>query len=360
MSQLNRTRINNVLKRMAEAGVEQMIVTSPISIFYLTGEMVHPGERCLALYLNTDGNVTLVVNQLHNYIKLDGAKVVFFHDTEDPVAILAKEVKPGKLGVDKEWPARFLIHMMELRPDAPVMNGSIFVDMTRMVKDAEEQEKLRRSSAMNDRVVAKSIEAIQEGLSEVDLAEKVNEFFAAEGAAVKSLCIVAYGKYCAIPHHGPSKEVFLQPGDNVLFDIGKNLDGYYSDMTRTVCYKSATDLQRKIYDLVLEANMAAIAAVKPGVRACDVDAAARNVIAKAGYGEYFTHRTGHNIGIEVHEWPDISSTNEMPLVPGMCFSIEPGIYLPDSVGVRIEDLVIVTENGCEVLNHYTKDFQIVG
>ena len=172
--------------------------------------------------------------------------------------------------------------------------------------------------------------------------------------------IVAYGKYCAIPHHGPSKEVFLQPGDNVLFDIGKNLDGYYSDMTRTVCYKSATDLQRKIYDLVLEANMAAIAAVKPGVRACDVDAAARNVIAKAGYGEYFTHRTGHNIGIEVHEWPDISSTNEMPLVPGMCFSIEPGIYLPDSVGVRIEDLVIVTENGCEVLNHYTKDFQIVG
>ena len=149
MSQLNRTRINNVLKRMTEAGVEQMIVTSPVSIFYLTGEMVHPGERCLALYLNTDGNVTLVVNQLHNYIKLDGAKVVFFHDTEDPVAILAKEVKPGKLGVDKEWPARFLIHMMELRPDAPVMNGSIFVDMTRMIKDAEEQEKLRRSSAMN-------------------------------------------------------------------------------------------------------------------------------------------------------------------------------------------------------------------
>ena len=110
MSQLNRTRVNNVLKRMAEAGVEQMIVTSPISIFYLTGEMVHPGERCLALYLNTDGNVTLVVNQLHNYIKLDGAKVVFFHDTEDPVAILAKEVKPGKLGVDKEWLS--LIHIL--------------------------------------------------------------------------------------------------------------------------------------------------------------------------------------------------------------------------------------------------------
>ena len=360
MSQLNRGRIQRVLEHMTQAGVEQMIVTSPVSIFYLTGEMVHPGERCLALYLNTDGNVTLVVNQLHNYIRLDGAKVVFFHDTEDPVAILAKEVKPGKLGIDKEWPARFLIRMMELRPDAPVINGSVFVDMTRMVKDAEEQEKLRRSSAMNDRVVAKSIEAIQEGLSEVDLAEKVNAFFAAEGAAVKNLCIVAYGKYCAIPHHGPSKEVFLQPGDNVLFDIGKSLDGYYCDMTRTVCYQSPTALQKEVYQIVLEANLAAIEAVKPGVRACDVDAAARKIIEKAGYGEYFTHRTGHNIGIEVHEWPDISSTNDMPLVPGMCFSIEPGVYLPDSVGVRIEDLVIVTQTGCEVLNHYPKQLQIVG
>ncbi len=155
-------------------------------------------------------------------------------------------------------------------------------------------------------------------------------------------------------------EVFLQPGDNVLFDIGKNLDGYYSDMTRTVCYKSATDLQRKIYDLVLEANMAAIAAVKPGVRACDVDAAARNVIAKADTASILPTVPAIISALRFHEWPDISSTNEMPLVPGMCFSIEPGIYLPDSVGVRIEDLVIVTENGCEVLNHYTKDFQIVG
>lgn len=360
MSKLNRTRVDNVLKRMSQAGVEQMIVTSPVSIFYLTGEMIHPGERCLALYMNTKGNVTLVLNQLFKHVSVEGAKVVLFQDTEDPVGILAKEVLPGKLGVDKEWAARFLIHMMELRPDAPVINGSVFVDMTRMVKDAEEQEKLRRSSAMNDRVVAKSIAAISESLSEVQLAEKVNEFFAAEGAAVRSLCIVAYGTNCAIPHHGSAKDVFLKPGDNVLFDIGKNFGGYYCDMTRTVCYKEASALQKEIYKIVLEANMAAIAAVKPGVRACDVDAAARDVIVKAGYGEYFTHRTGHNIGIEVHEWPDISSTNDMPLVPGMCFSIEPGIYLPDSVGVRIEDLVIVTENGCENLNHYTKELQIVG
>ncbi len=360
MSVVNFTRIGRVRKRMEEGGIGQIVVTSPVSIYYLTGEMVHPGERCLALYIDLGGNTVLIVNRLHEYIRLEGAKVVFYSDKDDPVKILSNEVKPGKLGVDKEWQARFLIRLMELRPDVSPVNGSVFVDMTRMVKDEDEIEKLRLSSRMNDRVIKKSVEAIDEGLSEADLAAKVNEFFAAEGASVHSLCIVAYGKYCAVPHHGPSKDVFLRPGDNVLFDIGKSLGGYYSDMTRTVFYKRAGELQRKIYDIVLRANLAAIEAVRPGARACDVDAAARNVIAKAGYGEYFTHRTGHNIGIEVHEWPDISSTNEMPLLKGMCFSIEPGIYLPGSVGVRIEDLVVVTENGCEVLNRYTKEPQIVG
>lgn len=360
MSQLNRARVDRVLQKMAADGVEQMVVTSPVSIFYLTGAMAHPGERFQAMYMNTKGNITLILNNLFRHVQVDGAKIVFYQDTDNPIAILGKEVLPGKLGVDKDWPARFLLPLMQLRPDAPILNGSIYVDATRMVKDADEQEKLRRASAMNDIVIKQSIEAISEEYTELQLAEKVNEFFAAQGAAVKSLCIVAYGTNCAIPHHGASKDVHLKPGDNVLFDIGKNLDGYYCDMTRTVTYKHATDLQKKIYNIVLEANLAAIAAVKPGVRACDVDAAARDIITKAGYGEYFTHRTGHNIGIEVHEWPDISALNEMPLEEGMCFSIEPGIYLPDSVGVRIEDLVIVTKDGCENLNHYTKDFQIVG
>ncbi|MBQ3241820.1 MAG: aminopeptidase P family protein [Oscillospiraceae bacterium] len=360
MSRVNQERVNRVLQRMAKDNVEQIIITSPVSMRYLTGEYIDSSwERCGALYLNNRGNITAVINQLQKYIQIEGANVIHYHDTEDPIAILAKQVLPGKLGVDKQWPARYVLHLMELCPNNPLINGSPYMDMTRMVKEPEEQEKLRLSSAMNDRVVAKSIQAIQEGLSEVDLAEKVNEFFAAEGAAVRNLCLVQFGENCAIPHHGAAKDVFLKPGDNVLFDIGKNLNGYYSDMTRTVVYKEATDFQKEIYDIVLQANLAAIDAVKAGVRACDVDAAARDIITKAGYGEYFTHRTGHNIGIEVHEWPDIAATNEMPLEAGMCFSIEPGIYIPGKIGVRIEDLVIVTENGCENLNHYTKEFQVI-
>lgn len=161
------------------------------------------------------------------------------------MAILAKEVKPGKLGVDKEWPARFLIHMMELRPDAPVMNGSIFVDMTRMVKDAEEQEKLRRSSAMNDGWWPNPLRRSRKGCQKWIWLRRSMNFSRRRAPQSKACASWLMANTAPSRTTGPSKEVFLQPGDNVLFDIGKNLDGYYSDMTRTVCYKSATDLQRK-------------------------------------------------------------------------------------------------------------------
>jgi len=130
-------------------------------------------------------------------------------------------------------------------------------------------------------------------------------------------------------------------------------------MTRTVFYKSVSDKAREIYEIVKEANLRAISSVKPGVRFCDIDAAAREYIEEKGYGKYFTHRTGHSIGIEVHDFGDVSSINEDTVAPGMVFSIEPGIYLEGQVGVRIEDLVLVTEQGCEVLNKFSKDLIII-
>ena len=131
-------------------------------------------------------------------------------------------------------------------------------------------------------------------------------------------------------------------------------------MTRTVFYKSASDKAKEVYNIVREANEKAISIVKPGVRFCDIDAAARNYIEEKGYGKYFTHRTGHSIGIEVHDFGDVSSVNTDKVAPGMIFSIEPGIYLPGEFGVRIEDLVLVTEDGCEVLNKFSKDLTIIG
>ncbi|MCR5067928.1 MAG: M24 family metallopeptidase, partial [Erysipelotrichaceae bacterium] len=167
--------------------------------------------------------------------------------------------------------------------------------------------------------------------------------------------IVAFGKNAADPHH-MSDDTVLQEHQQVLIDMGSHYKGYCSDMTRTFLQKDDPKTE-EIYDIVLKANLAAEAAVRPGVRFCDVDRAARKVIEDAGYGPYFTHRTGHGIGLEVHEPYDVSSSDEMIIQEGMCFSIEPGIYLPGETGVRIEDLVICGSDGAIVLNHFSKEKQ---
>ena len=160
-----------------------------------------------------------------------------------------------------------------------------------------------------------------------------------------------------MPHAVPSEKK-LEPGDFVTMDFGCRYHGYCSDMTRTFFTGEPSEEERKVYELVRQAQAAAEALVKPGVRLCDIDAAARDLITEAGYGPYFNHRLGHFIGLEDHEAGDVSAVNEKVVAPGMCFSIEPGIYLPGKFGVRIEDLVLVTEDGCEVLNHYPHELRV--
>lgn len=360
MVTIHQGRVRRIAEEMNRQGLDQLLITSMSSVFYLTSHRIDPGERCMAIYITGEGQATVLFNILFAIPEVEGARLLLYSDSENPVERLAGLIRPGKLGVDKTWPSHFLIDLMPRVPDTVMVNGSPVVDLVRMVKDEEELELMRRASRINDQAVARAIGMISPELTELQLSRATTEAYAQLGVKnLRNTPIVAYGAHCAEPHHGPD-DTRLQPGDNVLFDIGKNIDGYNCDMTRTVAYRSAGELQRKIYQIVLEANLAGIAAVKPGVRCCDVDRAARQVIEKAGYGEYFTHRTGHNIGIDVHEFPDIGPRCELEIVPGMVFSIEPGIYLPGSVGVRIEDLVIVTENGCENLNSYTKELQIVG
>ena len=171
--------------------------------------------------------------------------------------------------------------------------------------------------------------------------------------------ITGYGRSGADPHH-VTDNTKGKRGDSVVLDIGGILDNYCSDMTRTVFIGEVSDRAREVYEVVKEAQARGLAAAKPGNRMCDVDLACRNYIEEKGFGKYFTHRTGHSIGMEDHEFGDVSSVNEDIIQVGQCFSVEPGIYLPDEeIGVRIEDLVIITEDGCEVLNHFTKDLIVV-
>lgn len=356
---MSANRIASVLSNLDARGLSQLLVCDPRSIQYLTGAYVEPGERFLGLLLRA-GNAqpTLFLNELFTAPADIAADVVPFKDTDDPIALLAPRCdSTAMLGCDKNLPARFLIPMMERGIAAGFVLASNAVDDARAIKDDEERELMRAASAANDAGMARFRELVREGVTEQEIASQLEEIYRSLVASGHSFSpIVSFGANAADPHHEPDGTV-LKDGDVVLFDVGCRKDEYCADMTRTFFFGDPDDEQRRVYEIVRQANEAGKAAVHPGARFCDIDAAARKVIEDAGYGPYFTHRLGHQIGLDVHEPGDVSSANEAQVQPGMCFSIEPGIYLPGRFGVRIEDLVIVTEDGCEVLNSYPRELE---
>ncbi len=358
---MDQGKVTRVLAAMKEQELTQMIVSDPVAIFYLTGKWIIPGERLLALYLNVSGDHKLVINKLFPQEKDLGVEIVWYDDVEDGVEILSRYVEKDKpMGIDKTWQARFLLRLQELGGGSCFVNASPIVDDIRMIKDEKEQALMRESSRLNDLAMERLIPWVVKGLTEKELNAKIREIYQELGCdGVSFDPITAYAKGAADPHH-VTDDSRGRRGDCVILDIGAFKDDYASDMTRTVFIGEVSDRAREIYDIVAGANRRGIEAAKPGNRMCDVDLAARNYIEEKGYGQYFTHRTGHSIGLEDHEFGDVSSVNETVIRPGQCFSVEPGIYLPDEgIGVRIEDLVLVTEDGCEVLNHFTKDLIVV-
>ena len=354
---MDMTRIEKVIEGMRQMNLEQFLVTDPMAVYYLTGQYYACGERMMVLRLDVEKEPVLVIGKLfpQDEKKL-GIKVVYFDDTDDCVEVLASHMRQGgTIGIDKTWPARFLLRLMELQVGDAYVNASTIIDHIRQIKTAEEQEKMRVASRCNDTSIEELIPMVSKGMTEAELGDELLKIYLKNGAQGHSFePIIAYGAHAADPHHetDDSKGSY---GDAVVLDVGCLINGYCADMTRTVFIGKASEEAKKIYEIVKEANRRGIEAAKPGARFCDVDRAARDYIEEQGYGQYFTHRTGHNIGLEVHEFGDVSFTNEEVLKPGMCFSVEPGIYVPGGVGVRIEDLVLITEDGCEVLNHFTKD-----
>lgn len=356
---MNETKLQKVLNNMCSSGLKQLLICSPMSIFYLTGRMISPGERLLALIVRENGDTVFVVNKLFAQAPLDGAEMVAYSDTDDNAQVLSGILLPGKLGVDKDFRCRFLLPLMELRPDIKPVNGSGCVDNARMIKTAEELNVMREASLKNDVALLHAYSAIKEGATEAEVADAYRTGIKAAGGAGESFdSLVCFGPNCAEPHHN-TDDTLISVGDSVILDVGLKYGDYCSDMTRTVFFGKPADEQKRVYDLVCKANNAGRAAVRPGVPLRDVDAAARRVIEEAGYGEYFIHRTGHGIGLEVHEFPDVSSASDIVCTPGMVFSVEPGVYLPGRFGVRVEDLVAVTQDGCETLNRLSKDLTVL-
>ena len=352
-------RLEKVIERMKDRGLSQLLISDPGSIYYLTGISVDPGERFFGLIVRESGETSLIVNRLFSVPKTD-IETVWLGDTDSVSEAVSRLIdRKAELGVDKLLPARFLIPIRDKLEGGKIVLGSDCVDWVRAVKDEEEREKMREASGINDIVIEEAAAFIKEGVTEKEVADYLvgrYAFYGCEGVSFEP--IVSFGKNAADPHHMPDGTV-IREGDCVVLDIGCKINGYCSDMTRTYFFKKADPEYAAIHDLVREANTIAESVIRPGVRLCDIDAAAREHIASAGYGEYFTHRLGHFIGLEVHEYGDVSAAFDKAVEPGMCFSCEPGVYLPGRFGVRIEDLVIVTENGCEVINHVDKHYRVI-
>lgn len=355
---MKQRRLTTVIENMDRAGLSQILVSDPSSIFYLTGVYVDPGERFFALLVKSDGEVTLFNNRLFPLEEQAGLTIVYHSDGEDALQVLADSIPGNELGVDKVWPARFLLALLAKRPYLRPVLGSEPVDLARKYKDAEEVQLMRAASRVNDATMADAVKSLASDVSERKMVGIVGDLHVKHGADASLPQLVAYGVGCSEPHHDPGSAT-LKEGDSVILDIFAPVQRYWCDMTRTVFYKTVSPEQKKVYETVKAANLAGINAVRPGVPLSEVERAARRVIEEAGYGQYFTHRLGHGIGLDVHEPPDCSSDSIAIAEPGMCFSIEPGIYIPGKWGVRIEDLVVVTEDGVEVLNAYTKKLQII-
>ncbi len=358
---MKKIRVERVLREMERNALTQIVVSDTYSIYYLTGRWIFPGERLLALLLNLSGKHRLVVSNLYPQVPDGELEVIYVDDIQDGVNILSGCIEKGKpIGVDKNWQAKFLLRMQELNPGNIFVNASGIIDNIRMIKDTEEQDLMRKSSLINDNAMELLMELADKGFSERQLEERLRDIYSRLGAEECSFKpIIAFGKNTADPHYMPQHAKALY-GDSITFDIGGKTDSYCSDMTRTIFLGEASAKQKEVYEIVLEANLRGIAAAKPGNRMCDVDLAVRGYIESKGYGEYFPHRTGHSIGLEVHETGNVAYNNTDVIQEGQCFSIEPGIYLPEEgFGVRVEDLVLITEKDCEVLNHYSKEFKVI-
>lgn len=360
---MNKKRINAVIQQMLDRKIDHLLISDPSSIEYLIDYKNHPGERMYVLLLSLDGHHVLFMNQLFYLNQELDLDIVWYSDTDDYLGMLADALKDANcVGIDKMWEAKFLLPLMGLTHEECCFElGSICVDYVRMIKDEEEQELMREASRINDLAIDQVIQLCAKGnMSEIEITKEVTKILQSMGCASYSFpAIIAYGANGADGHH-EGDDTQLKPGDSIVIDMGGLYKGYCSDMTRTVFYKEVSPLQKEVYQLVRKANEAAEAMIKPGVRLCDIDRVARDLIAGGGYVAEFNHRLGHFIGRDVHEYGDVSANFDLKVEEGMIFSIEPGVYIQGEFGVRIEDLVLVTKDGCEVLNTYSKDLLVIG
>jgi Xaa-Pro aminopeptidase len=354
-------RTREAQRRLRDRGDDALVLFPSNNLLYTSGFEEEPGERHLLLFVPAEGDPIFLVPELYGeQVERESwiTDVRTWADDADPAAAVAEitaelTLDGGSILVDDTMHARFTQDLRAALPEATFGLASEVLADLRVVKDDAEIDAMRRAGEVADAVIEDLREMDEEvvGMTETELAGEIADRLAAHGGTGVSFEVIAgSGPNGAMPHHTHGDRE-IQAGEPVVLDFGTRVDGYPSDQTRTLVFGGEPgERVREIHEIVREAQQAGVAAVEPGVTAAAVDAAAREVIENAGFGDEFVHRTGHGVGLDVHEEPYIVAGNERKLEPGMVFSVEPGIYLPEEFGVRIEDLVVVTEDGCERLN----------
>ena len=355
MSTIYLERLQRVRAAMADQGVDVLLVSVGHDLPYLTGYQAMPLERLTMLVVPRDGEATMVVPRLEapRVAEQPGVFTLLpWDETEDPTAIVARLASGAATAAvgDQMW-ARFLVELLPQLPGVTYRRAVDIVGPLRMVKDAAEIEALAAAGAAVDRIAAElQAGAIQlVGRTEAEVSADISARLIAAGHDKVNFAIVAAGENAASPHHHGGDRV-IRPGEIVLCDFGGTMDGYCSDTTRCVVTGDIPAELADAYAVLHEAQVASVAAAVVGTPCEDVDRAARDIIAAAGYGDQFIHRTGHGIGMEEHEDPYIVAGNRRPLEPGHAFSVEPGIYVAGRWGMRLEDIVVATAAGPDALN----------
>ncbi|MFC3574658.1 M24 family metallopeptidase [Streptomyces yaanensis] len=357
-------RMRRATEAAVTAGLDGLLIAPGPDLVWLTGYRPVETERLTLLVLRPGHEPVLVVPTLEapDAAEAAGASALTLRDWtdgKDPYetagSLLARS---GRYGIsDNAW----ALHLLGLRERLPQIDHVALtraLPMLRAVKDAAELDRLASAGAAADATYEEIRKVRFAGRREREVAADLADLLRRSGHTQVDFTIVASGPNGANPHHEAGDRV-IERGDMVVLDFGGLKHGYGSDTSRTVHVGEPTDEERTVHDLVRAAQEAGFRAVRPGAACQDVDRAARAVIADAGYGEYFIHRTGHGIGVTTHEPPYMIEGEEQPLVPGMCFSVEPGVYLPGRFGVRIEDIVTVTEDGGRRLNNTSREMAIV-
>ncbi|MEV5242798.1 aminopeptidase P family protein [Streptomyces cinnamoneus] len=357
-------RMERAARAAVQEGLSGLIVTPGPDLVWLCGYVPVVTERLTALLLVPGRRPHLVVPQLErpDAESAPGAgslTITGWTDGEDPYAAVAKLLDgQGRYGVsDNAW----ALHLLALQRSCPgTAYGALteVLPMLRAVKDAYEVERLAAAGAAADAAYEEITDLRFAGRREREVAADLARLLRENGHSQVDFTIVGSGPNGANPHHEAADRI-IEDGDMVVLDFGGLKGGYGSDTTRTVHVGEPTREERTVHELVREAQQAAFEAVRPGIACQEIDRVARQVIRRAGYGEYFIHRTGHGIGVTTHEPPYLVEGEHLPLVPGMCFSIEPGIYLPGRFGVRIEDIVVCTDTGGRRLNNTDRTMRIV-